>query len=104
MFMKHYHFRRLDAYQSLACILSSMVSEDDRAWLASHPASTELWLLARLADGFRVCRVEGVPVLVYGSDHAALLAQPPTTKAKFDRNTYQREYMRKRRAGKARSS
>ncbi len=80
------------------------------AWLSAHPNRTREWLDDKLADGFHIHHIDGDHsndhplnlALIEGSDHLRLhrkimpVLRPGPA---FDRVGYQRELMRKRRAG-----
>jgi hypothetical protein len=51
-------------------ILNPNLSVLGKLWIKLHPECGELWLLARLAEGFEVVQVPGytMPALVYEKD------------------------------------
>lgn len=82
-----------------------------RAWLQAHPSRSETWLRQHIADGFDVHHLDGNHgnddpanlLLIEDQDHRSLHGRRVQhivrdSAAKFDRATYQRELMRKRRA------
>lgn len=85
-----------------------------KAWLDAHPKRTQTWLQARLADGFEIHHLDGDHendasgnlVLIEEQDHRSLhgwrvrrIVGP--SQAKFNRNAYQRKYMKEWRAKRA---
>lgn len=79
-----------------------------KAWLQKHPSRSAEWLRSRLAEGFHIHHMDGdhsnnAPdnlLLIEGGDHLQLHRKIiPVLRDgdAFDRNAYQREYMRKRR-------
>jgi hypothetical protein len=82
-----------------------------QAWLEAHPNRTTGWLRAHLSDGFHVHHLDGDHsnnhpenvMLLEETDHLRLHRKiAPVLRCDlglpFDRNTYQRDYMRKARA------
>jgi len=103
----------------------SPLESHHRAWLKAHPERTEDWLREHLADGFQIHHVDGNSAndhpsnlaLVEGHDHIRAIHRHPRGAAEMisrryrwrdenraHYNVYQRDLMRKRRAGERASA